>query len=123
MSHETHNPDKIVQEANEKFTNNDLSGAQMLYQTALLEWVDDASFGASDPETVKHIAEGVAKLWIEFANLNCKANMVSLIMECLGYVYAYSFYFRILTHSLLSDGTVWSCLTLKLIVQIRNRYF
>ena len=74
---DSHNPETIIQQANEKYNNNDLEGAQMVYQSALLEWQDDASFGVSDPATVQHISEGIATLWIEFANLNRKAEMVS----------------------------------------------
>ncbi len=76
MEEGSHNPEDVVNEANEKFANNDLAGAQMVYQSALLEWVDDASFGESNPVIVKHISDGVAKLWIEFVKLLRKANMV-----------------------------------------------
>ncbi len=84
MADDQHNPQVVIQEANEKFENNDIQGAQMVYQTALLTWPDDASFG-DDPVIVKHISEGVATLWIEYASLNARANLVSGTFFCFQY--------------------------------------
>ena len=80
---DSHNPATIVEEAYQKFNKGDLSGAQMAYQSAIFEWVDEVTFGASDrsPETLAHIAAGVAELWIQFAHLNKKAKQFKAAAE------------------------------------------
>lgn len=61
-----YDPEAIIEEANEKYNNNDFDGAINVYLAKIFEWVDDYSFGgASDPK----IIEGTARLWIESANL------------------------------------------------------
>jgi hypothetical protein len=60
-----YDPEIIIEEANEKYNNNDFDGALNVYLAKIFEWVDDYSFGASDPK----IKEGTARLWIESANL------------------------------------------------------
>lgn len=74
---ETHNPDKIIQEANVKFESGDLSGAQMTYQSALLEWVDEAQFGSPSQQ----LLDSIASLWISYASLNQKANQMKAATE------------------------------------------
>jgi hypothetical protein len=56
---------------------------QMAYQSAIFEWVDEVTFGASDrsSETLSHIAAGVAELWIQFAHLKKKAEQFKAASE------------------------------------------
>ena len=70
---QTHDPETVIQEANIKFVADDLQGAQMAYQSALLTWVDDATFGS--PSQKQHISSAIATLWIAYADLNRRANM------------------------------------------------
>lgn len=51
----------------------------MVYQTALLDWVDDATFGS--PDKKQELSEAIATLWVEYANLNRKANLVKAATE------------------------------------------
>lgn len=60
-----YDPEIIIEEANQKYNNNDFDGAMNVYLAKIFEWVDDYSFGASDPK----IKEGTGRLWIESANL------------------------------------------------------
>lgn len=66
-----HNPSLIIQKANEKAEQNDLDGARMICQSALLDWVDDARemSGDADSATVTKIRAAIANLWIGYANL------------------------------------------------------
>eukprot|EP00979_Chaetoceros_neogracilis_P008691 scaffold1931_cov281-Chaetoceros_neogracile.AAC.2 len=70
---QTHDASSVIQEANVKFDADDLQGAQMVYQSALLTWVDDATFGS--PSQKQQITSAVATLWIAYADLNRRANM------------------------------------------------
>jgi len=72
-----YDPRTVETKANIKFNLGDVEGAQMAYQQALLDWVDDAreaSSGDADPATP--MGQAIADLWISFANLNRKANKV-----------------------------------------------
>ena len=75
-----HNPDIIIEKANEKMEQNDLEGARMICQSALLDWVDDARemSGDADRATVKKIRVAIADLWIGYANLYRKIKKVSI---------------------------------------------
>jgi len=66
-----HNPNVIIQKANEKVEQNDLDGARMICQSALLDWVDDARemSGDADSATVTKIRAAIANLWIGYANM------------------------------------------------------
>ncbi len=78
-----YNPNTIINEANESFHNNDISNAQMTYQCALLDWVDDAremmnNNSGGGVVDMKYLRDAIVLLWIEYAQLNQKANMVRL---------------------------------------------
>lgn len=75
----TYDPNEIISNAESKFAMNDLSGAQMVYQTALLDWVDDATFGS--PDKKQELSKAIATLWVEYANLNRKANLFKAATE------------------------------------------
>lgn len=67
-----HDPRTVESSADIKFNLGDIDGAKMVYQQALLDWVDEARESASaDTEGMKR---AVADLWIGFASLSRKAN-------------------------------------------------
>ena len=57
--------------------NNNVSAAQAIYQNALLEWVDDVTMGNMDNDTADVAREEIVKLWLGYANLNRRSNLVS----------------------------------------------
>ena len=76
----SYDPNVIIQAADEKLTNGDFEGGQMMYQSALLDWVDDAREGVSDvdPETIQ---EAVASLWLAYAAFLTKAKQFKSATE------------------------------------------
>ena len=67
-----HDPRTVESSADIKYNLGDIDGAKMVYQQALLDWVDDARESSSaDTEGMKR---AVADLWINFAALNRKAS-------------------------------------------------
>lgn len=71
---ESYDPNVIIQAAEEKRAQNDVNGAQMMFQSALLDWVDAArEGGVRDPDQVR---EAIATLWLAYAHFNQSANMV-----------------------------------------------
>lgn len=76
----SYDPNVIIQAADEKLSNGDFEGGNMMYQSALLDWVDDAREGVSqvDPETVK---EAVASLWLAYAAFLTKAKQFKSATE------------------------------------------
>lgn len=68
-------PTIIIRAADDKRKNNDLNGAQMIFMSALLDWVDSAREGqVSNPDQVR---EAIATLWIAYAHFNQSTNLVS----------------------------------------------
>lgn len=71
---ESFDPNAIIQAAEERKRQNDLSGAQMMFQSALLNWVDAArEGGVSDADQAR---EAIATLWLAYAHFNQSNNMV-----------------------------------------------
>lgn len=67
-------PSVIIKAAEEKRIAGDISGAQMVFMSAILDWVDTArETVVADPEQVR---EAIATLWIAYANLHSSSNMV-----------------------------------------------
>ena len=58
-----------------------VSEAQTAYQSALLDWVDDVTMGdvVADGDDVARvaIANEIAELWLGYAGLNRRSNLVS----------------------------------------------
>lgn len=78
MNDDNFDPSVIIRAADEKRKSNDINGAQMIFMSALLDWVDSAREGqVSNPDQVR---EAIATLWIAYAHFNQSANMVS--SEC-----------------------------------------
>ncbi len=61
----SYDPNIIIRAANDKLTAGDLTGGQTLFQSALLNWVDDAREGSTmDADSLK---EAIATLWVAYA--------------------------------------------------------
>lgn len=82
---ESFDPNVIIQAAEEKRRQNDINGAQMMYMSALLNWVDAArEGGVRDPEQAR---EAIATLWLALAHFNQSANMVRPRMNVYELIY------------------------------------
>eukprot|EP00980_Cylindrotheca_fusiformis_P008150 scaffold1727_cov133-Cylindrotheca_fusiformis.AAC.53 len=75
-----YDPSIIIKAADDKLAANDVSGGQTMFQTALLNWVDDARFNASslDPEQMR---EAIATLWTAYAHFLRKAKQFKSATE------------------------------------------
>jgi len=67
-----HDPRTVESSADIKYNLGDIDGAKMVYQQALLDWVDDARESSS--ANTEGMKRAVADLWIDFAALNRKSN-------------------------------------------------
>ena len=79
-SRRNYDPAIIIKAADDKLSSNDVAGGQTLYQSALLNWVDDARenvFG-QDPEQMR---EAIATLWIAYAHFLRKAKQFKSATE------------------------------------------
>ena len=56
---------------------NNVSAAPAIYQNALLDWVDDVIMGNMESDTANAAREEIVKLWLGYANLNRRSNLVS----------------------------------------------
>lgn len=61
-----YDPNVIIQAANDKLAASDLEGGQMIFQSALLTWVDDAREGHG--QDIESLREAVATLWLAYAH-------------------------------------------------------
>jgi len=75
-----HDTDTVIREADAKFAAKDLEGARMVYQSALLDWVDDAREG-SGGDAPDLLRDKITTLWIAYANLNKRAKMFKSATE------------------------------------------
>jgi tetratricopeptide (TPR) repeat protein len=64
-----YNPNKVITEANEKLTSGDYNGGQFLFQSALLQWTDDAR----EDHTVDN-GEAIATLWLAYTQYLIQGN-------------------------------------------------
>ncbi len=82
-----YDPNQIIQQANESYTTNQkLEEAQMIYQSALLDWVDDATEMENSGRDVRAMKEAIATLWIEYAKLNAKVKMVCIVYYFVNHI-------------------------------------
>lgn len=75
-----YNAQTIIDAAELKLQSEGINTAQTIYQQALFDWVDDVTMGDMDmsgENGTAVIKEEIAKLWLAYANLNRKANLVS----------------------------------------------
>ena len=72
-----YNSQTVIDAANSKLQEEGINAAQTVFQSALLDWVDDVTMG--DDNIIEDGVKGeIAKLWLAYADLNRQANMVSL---------------------------------------------
>ena len=72
-----YNSQAIIQTAEQKFHEYGISAAQNVYQSALLDWVDDVTMGDSALVDMETVRGEIANLWLAYANLNRRSNLVS----------------------------------------------
>lgn len=78
-----YDPIAIGKEAEAKYSNGDLEAAQMLYQSALLEWQDDVREMGDEYDSmqVEQIRHAIASLWLAYANFNRQVKQVRFIIN------------------------------------------
>ena len=78
-----YNSQSIIHTAEETLQTSGVNAAQTVYKSALLDWVDDVTMGDTiEKETVKG---EIANLWLAYADLNRRSNLVSrqFLYDCL----------------------------------------
>ena len=87
-----HNPALIILEAKKKVDEDDLDGAKMIFQSALLDWVDDArEMSSADSVTISNIEESIATLWVNYAKLYDNGKKVNNRHCCFSSAYFIEF--------------------------------
>jgi len=61
-----HDPNLIIQAAEEKKAAGDLSGAHMLFESALLEWGDEAREGVGGEQ----LRDALTTMWLAYADFH-----------------------------------------------------
>lgn len=75
----SYDPNIIIRAAHDKLTTGDLAGGQTLFQSALLNWVDDAREGSTmDADSLK---EAIATLWVAYAQFLMNAKQYKSATE------------------------------------------
>lgn len=64
-----YNPNQVIAEANEKLTSGDYAGGQFLFQSALLQWTDDAREDSNIDN-----GEAIATLWLAYTQYLIQGN-------------------------------------------------
>ena len=65
---DSYDPNAVIQAANEKLARGgDIEAASLVFQSALLEWSDDAREGGQNGVDVETLTEAIATLWIAYA--------------------------------------------------------
>lgn len=75
-----YDPAIIIKAADDKLNANDVGGGQTLFQTALLNWVDDARFNATSVDA-EQMREAIATLWTAYAHFLRKAKQFKSATE------------------------------------------
>eukprot|EP00970_Alexandrium_tamarense_P003574 scaffold559_cov190-Alexandrium_tamarense.AAC.69 len=68
-----YNSRSIIAAAEAKLASSGIGAAQNVYQSALLDWVDDATMG--DTVDLESVRGEVANLWLAYAGLNRRSNL------------------------------------------------
>ena len=76
-----YNSQTVIDAANTKLQEEGINAAQTVFQSALLDWVDDVTMGDHENNIEDGVKGEIAKLWLAYADLNRQANMVSLNIE------------------------------------------
>ena len=76
-----YNSQHVVDAANVKLQEEGVNAAQTVFQSALLDWVDDVTMGDEGNNT-DHVKEEISNLWLAYASFNRTSNLVSLQVVC-----------------------------------------
>jgi len=74
-----YNSQTIIDEAESKLQSEGVQAAQIVYQSALLDWTDDVTMGDGGTIQTDRVKEEIAKLWLAYADLNKRNNLVSSV--------------------------------------------
>eukprot|EP01082_Thalassiosira_pseudonana_P004309 g4295.t1 g4295 contig15:735478-737560(-) len=74
-----YNSRSIIAAAEAKLASSGIGAAQNVYQSALLDWVDDATMG--DTVDLESVRGEVANLWLAYAGLNRRSNLFKSATE------------------------------------------
>ena len=67
----------IIDASNVKLQEEGISAAQTVFQSALLDWVDDVTMGDMG-DKYGCVRDEISKLWLAYASFNRRSNLVSL---------------------------------------------
>lgn len=71
-----YNSQTVIDAAEAKLRDEGINSAQTVFQSALLDWVDDVTMGDMG-DNMDAVRGEIAKLWLAYADLNRRSNMVS----------------------------------------------
>mmetsp|Transcript_18022 Transcript_18022/g.37921 ORF Transcript_18022/g.37921 Transcript_18022/m.37921 type:complete len:91 (+) Transcript_18022:169-441(+) len=71
-----YNAQTVIDAAEAKLQKEGVNAAQMVFQSALLDWVDDVTMGDMG-DAMGSVRGEIAKLWLAYANMNRRSNLVS----------------------------------------------
>lgn len=74
-----YNAQTVIDAATAKLREEGINPAQTVFQSALLDWVDDVTMGDMGEMGSESVRAEIAKLWLAYANLNRSSNLVSSI--------------------------------------------
>ena len=72
-----YNSQTVIDAAEAKLRDEGINSAQTVFQSALLDWVDDVTMGDMGDNNMDAVRGEIAKLWLAYADLNRRSNMVS----------------------------------------------
>mmetsp|Transcript_22690 Transcript_22690/g.49113 ORF Transcript_22690/g.49113 Transcript_22690/m.49113 type:complete len:95 (+) Transcript_22690:148-432(+) len=76
-----YNSQTVIDTAEAKLQEEGVNAAQTVFQSALLDWVDDVTMGDMGDGMDATRGE-IANLWLAYANLNRRSNLVSPDVAC-----------------------------------------
>jgi hypothetical protein len=113
-----YDPITVGKQAEAKYSNGELEEAQVIYQSALLEWQDDVrEMGDNcDAMQLEQLRHAIASLWLSYANFNRQVKQVRLFACgcCNGgkvHLNVTFFYIKIFTLVGQGDAFCTSCFT------------
>jgi hypothetical protein len=77
-----YDPIAVGKQAEAKYSSGELEEAQMIYQSALLEWQDDVREMGDNCDTMQleQLRHAIASLWLSYANFNRQVRQVRLFV-------------------------------------------
>mmetsp|Transcript_40037 Transcript_40037/g.85242 ORF Transcript_40037/g.85242 Transcript_40037/m.85242 type:complete len:82 (+) Transcript_40037:306-551(+) len=71
-----YNSHTVIDAAEVKLQQEGINAAQTVFQSALLDWVDDVTMGDMG-DALDSVRGQIVNLWLAYANLNRRSNLVS----------------------------------------------